>query len=90
MRVDLRFTIICYTAPKPTQLRCKPALHKADYSVLRREAKNLDWDSIYGLYFQDAYSFIAKKISSLIDQFVPKVNSAKTKKNYMNWDTLLL
>ena len=32
----LQFLVICYTSPSPSQLECKPALHKADFDLLRR------------------------------------------------------
>ena len=86
----LSFTVICYTAPKTMQLKCKPALHKADYGLLRREAKKVNWDSILNLNFQEAYSFIVNKISGLVDQHVPMVNPAKTKNLYMNREALRL
>ena len=86
----LQFLVICYTSPSPSQLECKPALHKADFDLLRREASKADWESTQGMDFQDAYSFIEKSISGLVDHYVPKTKPGEVQNLYLNKAALKL
>ena len=86
----LQLLVVCYTSPSPSQLECKPALHKADFDLLRREASKVDWESAQGMDFQDAYSFIEKSISGLVDHYVLKTKPGKVQNLYLNKAALKL
>ena len=86
----LRFKVMCYTTPTLSQQKCRPALHKADFDLLRSEASKISWESTEGMDIQGAYSFIEKHISDLVEKHVPQAKPGKVRNLYMNKDALKL
>ena len=88
--LQIRFTVHCYTAPSTVQLTKKPALHRADFNLLRGEAGKVDWGQIRDMNPQCAYTFFEKSLLGLVDQHVPKTRLGKSKNLYMNKEALKL
>ena len=86
----LRFTVVCYTTPCTTQIITKPALHKVDFDLLRREVTKVDWVPIQEMSAQCSYTYFENTISRLVDQHVPKTRPGKRKNIYMNREALRL
>ena len=86
----LRFSVRCYTVPNVAQFSKKPALHRANFDLLRGEAAKIDWAKIQGMSVASAYKFFENTISRLVDQHVPKTRTGKTKNLYMNREALRL